>query len=71
MAYIDGVYKRLDEITGDPREPMSDVRDRLKAFIAEEIRKSFWNGVKSGSGRRSRSPKDQPVSSEEVTVSKQ
>lgn len=64
MAYIDGVYKRLDEIVADPQVPYEQVRERLRQFAAEEIRKSFWNGVKSGSGRRPRGANDEVVVSE-------
>ncbi|HEX9751046.1 MAG TPA: hypothetical protein VGB22_07175 [candidate division Zixibacteria bacterium] len=70
MAYIDGVYKRLDEIIADPQVPYEEVRERMRQFVAEEIRKSFWNGVKSGSGRRPRTAKGETVSSDEVTVPK-
>lgn len=70
MAYIDGVYERLETIIADPRVPDEDVREQLRQFVAEEIRKSFWNGVKSGSGRRPRSAKGEAVSAEAVDVLK-
>lgn len=64
MAYIDGVYERLDQIIGDPQVPYEQIRERLRAFAAEEIKKSFWNGIKSGSTRRPRGGNDEVVVSE-------
>jgi hypothetical protein len=52
MAYIDGVYARMDEVISDPTESYSDIRERLQEFVAHELRNSFWNGVHVGADRK-------------------
>ncbi len=45
MPYLDEVRQRLREVF-DPRLPLDVIAERVSAFVAHEVGKSFWNGVR-------------------------
>lgn len=70
MSYMKRLAERLDEIIADPRTPHDELRERLQRFLMDEVRRSYWTGVKFGSEGRAKPMAPRQHEDEEVMVSR-
>lgn len=70
MSYMKRLAERLDEIIADPRQPHEELRAHLLRFLFDEVRRSYWTGVRLASEGRVGSKGEARQEDDVVTVSR-